>query len=307
MKRFLPLFLLLPGMPSLAAFAVANNQIQEHADGVLALMSYSVVPDITTSSLSIDNAKSGDPGLTMTQFGGGFTFSRDVPLYLEGTAAASRYDPTFVASDGQESRPVPVKWTTVSATGGVGWDFTLAEDLYLRPMVNISLGYVTSDLNIFKWWLDDNSDANLDALDGGTMNATGIGGSLMLDYEDYAPSRDIDVELRYTNIRLRSHSDFDTVIAEASAETSSLWARYRAPTGIEFFDRPFRYVLEAAHTTYLGSQAGVLGFNHMSSLGSGIEFDTSAYDIIISRTRLVLRYAFGQDISGYSVGLAVSF
>lgn len=82
---------------------------------------------------------------------------------------------------------------------------------------------------------------------------------------------------------------------------------YGAPTGIEFFDRPFRYVLEAAHTTYLGSQAGVLGFNHMSSLGSGIEFDTSAYDIIISRTRLVLRYAFGQDISGYSVGLAVSF
>lgn len=307
MTRYVPLVLLLMAAHSSANLVMPRNAIQAQADGVLALMSYSVVPDITTSSLSIDNAQSGDPGLTMTQFGGGFTWSKDLPLYLEGTAAASRYDPTFVASDGEESRPIPLKWTSLSATGGIGWDFPVADHLVLRPLFNLSLGHVTSDLQLFEWWVDRNSDADLDGLDGGTMNAVGLGGSLMLDYENYNAAREIDVEWRYTNIQLQSHGDLDSGTAHATAETTSLWARYRAPTGVQFFDRPFRYLLEGAHTTYLGSQAGVLGFNHMSSIGAGVEFDSSAYDIIITRTRLVLRYAFGQDVSGYALGLAVSF
>lgn len=304
--RPLPLLLLLAA-PAQANLVLPRNAIQEHADGVLALMSYSVVPDISTSSLSIDNAQSGDPGLTMTQFGGGFTWSKELPLYLEGTAAASRYDPTFVASEGEESRPVPLKWTTLSATGGIGWDFPVANHLAVRPMVNLSLGHVTSDLQLFEWWVDSNSDADLQGLDGGTMNAVGLGGSLMVDYENYNAAREIDLEWCYTNIQLHSHGDLDSGSAQATAETTSLWARYRAPTGIQFFTRPFRYLLEGAHTTYLGSQAGVLGFNHMSSLGLGVEFDSSAYDIIVTRTRFVLRYAFGKDVSGYSLGLAVSF
>lgn len=281
--------------------------IQDRANGVLALMSYSVVPDITTSSLSIDNAASGDPGLAMTQFGGGFTISREFPLYLEGVVAASRYDPTFVATQREESREIPAKWTSLTATGGIGWDFTIADDLYLRPLVNIALGHVTSDLQIAKWYIERSRETELAFLDGGSMNATGFGGSVMVDYEDYEPSREIDLEWRYSNIRLRSRSDNDAIIGEANAETLSLWGRYRAPTGVQVMARPLRYLLEGAHTTYLGSQAGVLGFNHMSSIGLGIEFDSSGYDIVVTRTRFVVRYAFGKDISGYSLGLAASF
>ena len=72
-------------------------------------------------------------------------------------------------------------------------------------------------------------------------------------------------------------------------------------------DRPLRYVLEAANTVYLGDQRGLLGFNNLSSVGVGIEFDSSKYDIMVSRTRVVARYAFGQNVRGFAVGLAVSF
>jgi hypothetical protein len=34
-----------------------------------------------------------------------------------------------------------------------------------------------------------------DFLDGGRLNAYGLGGSLMLDYEDYRPDEEIDIEL----------------------------------------------------------------------------------------------------------------
>jgi hypothetical protein len=71
--------------------------------------------------------------------------------------------------------------------------------------------------------------------------------------------------------------------------------------------RPLRYVLEASHTQYLGDQRGALGFDYLTSLGVGIEIDSTAYTQIITRTRLVGRYMFGNNVDGYSLGLAVSF
>ena len=70
--------------------------------------------------------------------------------------------------------------------------------------------------------------------------------------------------------------------------------------------KPVRYVLEGAYTRFLGSQTEV-GVDRMASVGAGIEFDSSAYDIWATRWRALLRYKFGPDIAGWSVGLAVSF
>jgi hypothetical protein len=270
-------------------------------------MSYTVAPDVTTSSLSVQNAATSNPGLTMTQLGGGFTWSKDTPLYLEGNAAYSRYDPTFIASDGAEQRPVPVKWNALSVTGGIGWDFPLSTHWTLRPILNFTYGYVTSDLNIAKWWLENNTDVDLEFLDKGKLKARGLGGSLMLDYEEFAPEADVDLELRYTNVQLRNSGDLASVVeGSASAESASIWARRRVPTGWVVWNRPVRYVLEGAYTRFLGSQKEV-GVDRMASLGAGIEFDSSAYDIWATRWRGLLRYKFGPDISGWSLGLAVSF
>ena len=63
-----------------------GDKIQERANAVLALMGYAVVPDVTTSSLSIQNNATANPGFKLTQLAGGFTLSGSVPLYLEGGA-----------------------------------------------------------------------------------------------------------------------------------------------------------------------------------------------------------------------------
>jgi len=71
--------------------------------------------------------------------------------------------------------------------------------------------------------------------------------------------------------------------------------------------RPLRYVLEFAHTTFLGDLDGVLGFNYLSSVGAGLELDSSARGITVTRTRLMAHYKVGENVRGWSVGLAVSF
>ena len=287
---------------------ITGANVQKIANAVLTLMGYSLTPDVTTGSLSFSDVATGAPGFSMTSLGGGFTWSKERSLYLEGTAAYSRYDPSFVVSDGSQVRSIPVKWNSISGTAGIGWDFPIAEELVLRPMFNFSLGRVESDLLIAQRVIENNTGQDIDFLNKGRLDALGVGGSLMLDYERYRRENEIDVELRYTNIYLQSINDSsEAVSGSADSQSLSLWSRWRAPTGLTALHRPVRYVLEFSHTQFLGDLRGAMGFNWLSALGAGFELDSSAYNIIVTRTRLLARYKFGDGVQGWSLGLAVSF
>ncbi|PTN49513.1 hypothetical protein DAI43_22995, partial [Achromobacter xylosoxidans] len=164
-----------------------------------------------------------------------------------------------------------------------------------------------SDLRAASWYVGQQTGKDISFLDKGSLNAYGLGGSLMLDYEHYRPGYEVDVELRYSDMRLQSFNSSAAVEGHATAQSANLWARYRAPTGFVVLQRPLRYVLELTHSEFLGDQRGILGFDRLTSVGAGLELDSSAYDVIITRTRLVGRYVFGTNVSGFSVGLAVSF
>lgn len=304
-----PLQLHAQGLPDqLSSRTVVGGNIKQHADAVLSIMTYTTVPDVTTSSLSINNGTTGNPGFGQSQLGGGFTLSRSFPLYMEGTIAYSRYDPTFVATDGAEQRALPTRWNTFSGTVGIGWDFPITNELVFRPILNGTIGRVSSDLRIGQTLINHITDSNLQFLNNGYLDAYGYGGSLMLDFEHYRENYEIDAELRATDIYLRSFGgSSDAVQGSAMAQQLSLWTRWRAPTGWHALDKPVRYVLEFAYSHYFGDSAGVLGFNDLTSLGVGLELDSSQYPIIITRTRAMVRYVFGHNVHGVSFGLAVSF
>ena len=288
--------------------AITGANVQKLANGIVGVMSYTVTPDVTTSSLAVNNSGTSNADLSMTQVGGGFTWSKQTPLYLEGNAAYARYDPIFVVSDGTEERQVPTRWNSFSATGGIGWDFPLSEHWVIRPIFNFTLGRVVSDLKVAKFWVENNTNVDLSFLDGGRLNAYGLGGALMLDYEKFAPEHDDDIELRYTNVELKSYGSSTLgVVGHAKSESVSLWARMRVPTGWGVvWQRPVRYVYEAASTRYLGAERE-LGLTQMSSLGFGLELDSSAFDVWATRWRALARYKFGPDMHGWSLGLAISF
>lgn len=290
------------------ADTLVGARLQERVNAALGVMSFALTPDVTTGSLSLNNAPTENPDLAMTTLGGGATMSQEVPIYLEGTAGYSRYDPTFVATDGETEKRIPTKWNSLSLTGGIGWDFPVIQDLKFRPVFNFSFGRVASDAKIAGSIVQHRNGDEVDFLENGTLEVYGLGGSLMLDYERYREENEIDVELRYSNIQLQSYGETSAAVQGSSdAQSVNLWSRWRAPTGFTLLERPVRYVLEAVHTEYLGDMRGALGFDALNSLGFGLELDSSKYDIIITRTRLVLRYQFGENVEGTSVGFAVSF
>src|SRR3954465_14406896 len=145
--RFRPRMALLLGcmVPSITfAQAVSDSDLQKRANGILTLMGFALTPDVTTGALSFTDQTAGNPYFRQTSVSGGGTL-KAMPLYLEGTLGYGRYDPSFASSDDPNAPRIAVKWNSLLGTGGVGWDFPVAQDLVLRPIVNVSLGRVESE------------------------------------------------------------------------------------------------------------------------------------------------------------------
>ena len=308
-KQFtLSILLLIVGNESLAQTnTVLDSYLKERANAFLTINGLTLTPDVTTGSISISDTKTQNPNLQMTSLGGGGTLSPNFPLYVEGTIALNRYDPSFVNSAGGILQLIPVRWNSISGTGGIGWDFPLTDQLKFRPMANISLGHVESDISILSRLIQYKFGKDIDFLDGGRLNSYGLGGSIMLDYEDYRPEEEIDIELRYTNINLTSLNTNSVVMGSMDAQSISLWARRRVPLGYDLWGMPFRSVIEFAHNEFLGDMRGALGFNSLTSLGAGLELDIEQNVVFLTRLRMMLRYVFGENVQGWSLGFAASF
>jgi hypothetical protein len=287
--------------------AALGSKIQDRAQSALSLISFSITPDASAGSLSINSASTGNPDVTLGQLGAGFTVADSFPLYMEGFVGWSRYDPLFLATNGTEQRSVPVKWNSVSGTIGLGWDFKLCDHLYLRPILNASLAHLESDLSIGGRLLGLALDRDIQFLEKGRMNTWGLGGSLMLDYGISKETYELDVELRYTWIHMQTYNTSDLVSTDFDPMTVSLWTRYRWPSGLVVFRRPLRWVLEGAASDYVGEQRGALGFNFLTTMGGGVELDFSHYSEIWTRTRFVGRYLLGRNVSGFSAGISITF
>ena len=304
----------LTGGFALPALAAPPNQllvrasVKDRVDGAVGFMTYSVLPDSTLSTIEIAGTGSEKTDVSLSQIGGAFTWSNSFPLYLEGYLGLSRYDPRFVMTDGISDREVPIKWNSVSATLGIGWDFKISDHWVLRPILNVAAGHMESDAALAQWFINYKTNADIDFLQGGSLNAVGLGGSLMFDYELHRPDYEVDVELRYTQINLQTVGDTSSGVKGSSvAQSFNVWSRLRRPTGLIVFRRPLRYVFEISQSEVLGEGAEAIGLNHLTKLGTGLEFDLSDTNDLVSRLRIVGRYLIGPSVSGFSVGLAVSF
>lgn len=307
--------LLILSAPALAQggpVRLPGQPVERAAGAALAILGFATIPDGTASDLSIDQGQERT-ALLLGQLGLGFTVSESVPLYLEGFLGYARYDPVFVLTDGDgEARRVPARWNNLAATIGVGWSFPLTDRLQLRPIVNASLGGVASDLFLTAAFIEAITGREIEFLKRGRMLVGGLGGSLVLAWYDYRPEYEFEAELRYTQMRLET-LDTNTRGFDIRSDnaTIGLWTRYRWPTGREAFGRPVRWVLEGMYSHFLLDQRDALGFDALIKVGAGIEldvgrFEVGAFGLDAQRVRLMARYVYGDNVTGYSIGIGIS-
>ncbi len=318
--RFRLLFAFLSSQIPAAAAAIEPGDIEkvfgrpvrEHADAALAVLGFAAVPSETASALFLNSGEgTGDAyDFQAAQLGGGFMWSEDFRLYLEGYIGWNRYDPVLLVTEGAEQSKLVTKWTGAAATGGIGWSFPLTEDLDLRPMVHVTLGRVQSDSSVVAQYVSRRLGADdVDFLSDGGITAGGLGGSLTLQYKRrWENDYEADLTLRYTRIHLETIAGNRDLDASAVAETAGLWSRLRVPTGTRAFDRPVRTVAEFSASWMPGDQGEALRSTWLAQVGFGAEIDLEETPVPwITTTRLVGRYTRGDRLEGWSLGLAASF
>jgi hypothetical protein len=296
----------------------ARAALQPRNGGVLGLMGYGAIPTASSTTLQVNRStvgpEEGDPTLTLSQFGFGFEVDETFPLWLEIYASYARYDPR-AALLGEATRDVSVRWNNFTTTLGIGWDFYLADSLYVTPILNVAGGYAASDVSLassFLAWRRDRTEQSV--LSDVQANVWGLGGALMLNYFNYSVERQIDLQARYSQMRLQTFGDsLPAARGTSTSSTLSVWGQYRWPTGIEIFRRPLRWVVTSAASAYFGDQRESMGYAWSTTVGGGIEFDVGrlqvgAMGLDVSRVQFTLNYLYAdRNITGASFGLGISF
>jgi len=285
---------------------ILDANVSAQATGALGMLGVTFVPSETASTLAYDLGEG--QAFVAAQLGGMFTVSDAFPLYLEGFLGYTRYDPTFTFTDGQQQSRLPFKWTSLGATGGVGWDFALNDEWTFRPIANVSLGHVESDIALAGRIVNRRFGTDLDFLDNGRLTAGGVGGSLMLAFERKREEYEADMQLRWTQIHIEPIASSRGIQASSDAATLGFWSRLRTPTPFRLISGPVRVVSELSASWLPGDQGEVLNEDWLGQVGIGLEVDsTDSFVPLVSRTRMVLRYTVGEELKGLSLGLAASF
>ena len=117
-----------------------------------------------------------------------------------------------------------------------------------------------------------------------------------------------DVQMRYTHIHIEPIAGSRDIDASSDAGTLGLWTRLRTPPPFELIGGLVRVVSEFSTSWLPGDQGEVLGEDWLTQVGVGLEIDSEdTWVTLITRTRVVARYTFGERLRGFSIGLAASF
>lgn len=283
---------------------------RENAAGSLAVMGLAGIPDDSASAISLQSdTRNRDYDFKSAQLGGGFRLSEGVPIYLEGYIGYARYDPVLTFSGTDQTTALPLKWTSVVATGGVGYQFDLGERWKMTPMAHISVGRTQSDASVATQVIANRLGIEGDFVESGGLWAGGAGGSLTLDYHlPLENDREFEASLRHTHIEYWPIGDDKDLLVQSTAANTVLWTRYRFPTGKRMFGRPVRWVGDLSLSYLIGDQSIVLGTDWLARVGGGIEVDLSdTWVPWVTTTRLMVRYYGSDTVNGFTVGLAASF
>lgn len=286
-----------------------DSGLERYASEALATFGLVAIPNESASALAIKNTKNDGSSFRSVQFGGGRRLFDDRPLWIEGYLGFQRYDPQIIVTDGGRDLAVRAMWSGLAGTGGVGYDYRFAPNWSLRPIFNFSVGRIISDVEVTDSPLNPPGGPNFDFLGSGGLTVGGVGGSLLLNYEERTPERELDFSLRYTQMHLATIASSSNVDAKSDVATAAAWFRARYPVpGWKAFGRPVRSVWEASVSTYPGDQGKLLDIEWLSSVGAGLELATTDTGLpYLTRARLVARYVYGESYRGYSLGIGFSF
>jgi len=145
------------------------------------------------------------------------------------------------------------------------------------------------------------TDASLDSLL--------LGGAIALVH-DRALGGGIDLQV---GLRFNQLADIGLQATDPALNTTNGFSvttaavELKGPTGLDIGGLPLRWIGFAAGTWMFGQGSDALGFSSFAELGAGLELGTTGHLPWVQAISLRGSGLFGDNVTGWSVGLAMSF
>ncbi len=196
---------------------------------------------------------------------------------------------------------------TLSALAGFGLTFQITERTALRPILLGGYSYVDND-NAFEGELADEFNEILNgSLIDSELNSLMVGGAVELRHER-ALSNDVELDgnLRYNHLVSSVYEASDEAL-EGTNDFIVVTGRLEAsvPTGLSLFSRDV-HALGFGGTNILleGFEDSINEDDFIHEVGAGLEIRNL---LLVRGIRLRGSVLFGEDVSGWRVGLGIKF
>jgi len=202
---------------------------------------------------------------------------------------------------------VDANWKTYGGLIGVGPEFRIIEGLSIAPILNGGIAYIKNDAD----YGGPGASTSAQLLDGLAFNWDGWtasgGGALRADWvKPLGRNYELEVVGRY-DIRWVQTFDADNSAQEFSTryQMITLRADVVGPTGWAPFHRTLYWRALTGYRHFF--EGSLFDVHDIVLAGGGFEYDVDGILPIGKRLGVRGGVIFGEDITGYTVGLAVAF
>ncbi len=324
-RRFLPgllLALLLAATPRIVSAQTLRDALRDVAragDLGGALHSFSIfggVPGISAATYDSDGLHLDSYKVPISHsfapIGSGWL--EGLSPYAEFTGGYLHARENVTVADGSfGSTDARMTFDTVTALAGAGLDIPILSALggrtILRPIVLAGYTRVESNTRFSGANAAGLAAATRGLLTDVSLDSLLLGGAIALVHE-----REIGGDLSFkAGLRINQIADIGLNASDPALDTTNSFSvataaiELKGPMGIEIGGLSLRWIAFASGTWMFGQNNDALGFSSFAELGAGIELADP--NLIPGVEAISLRGSglFGDNVTGWSVGLAVSF
>ncbi len=317
------------GVVLLASLATATSSVQAADDGFAALrdaysrviassdiaatytamINFAAEPNISSSTLWIDNGQQNDDKLKVTKLPLRYEFDltgRGWKPFVQATLANLTLDET-ISLLGTEQ--VKSEWTSYSATLGGGVRIPLAEGWSVLPAMDFGYASLSNDVkytgpigNTFLRPLFDQ------ILFDWSADAWLANGHLAVNYLASFRKLDIDATLSGTLSHIesfRTTTDLQTFRKDFGTLSFKIDGAY--PLGVSVGGAPLSVVGHLGSSTFVGGKRDTLGFPYINEAGVSLQADISKHHLLASKLSLGAMGLWGDNVKGWSLLLGYKF
>lgn len=286
----------------------------DFANFLAGVLNVTISPDIAAANYNVEGDDGSDREMSTFKIPLGTSIDLARPgwqLLLSGNLGylQAKDELSAIITNYDLDTKFDVKWTAYTAQGGLGIKIPMTRSVYLYPHAAVAYSYLQNRAD----YPSSRAKQLLDPLFNGIVTDFDIqsmtySAALGMGYEETVGLVDVSLRGMFTYAYTDSFDETNEVQSiKEDTETLVVSLETRGPMGISIAGHDLRWLGQAGYTTFFGPNRDALGFSYIAQIGLGFDLDIASENALLDHIGLKGSYLFGDDMTGWQIGLAYDF